>query len=152
MPWIENVAAIDVQTGFHHKCGENSMLIQILDICPSFDPKPLHTFKEIHKFEFLDLNSGDENAEECGISEEQAKQIVALLQKALAEQMNVVVHCTAGICRSGAVAEVGVILGFNDTERYRAPNLRVKHFMLKALGLTYDSNEKHYAVNSEIED
>ena len=56
--------------------------------------------------------------------------------------MNVVVHCYAGICRSGAVCEVGVMMGFNDTERFRSPNLLVKHRMMKALGWTYDENEK----------
>jgi hypothetical protein len=49
----------------------------------------------------------------------------------------------AGICRSGAVTEVGVMLGFNDTEKFRSPNLLVKHRMMKKLGWTYDENEKH---------
>ena len=57
-------------------------------------------------------------------------------------RMNVVVHCFAGICRSGAVCEVGVAMGFDDTERFRAPNLLVKHRMMKALGWTYDADEK----------
>jgi hypothetical protein len=56
--------------------------------------------------------------------------------------MNVVVHCFAGICRSGAVCEGGVMMGFNDTERYRSPNLLVKHRMMKVLGWTYNENEK----------
>jgi hypothetical protein len=57
--------------------------------------------------------------------------------------MNVVVHCFAGICRSGAVCEVGVMMGFNDTERFRSPNLLVKHRMMKHLGWTYDEREPH---------
>jgi hypothetical protein len=57
--------------------------------------------------------------------------------------MNVVVHCFAGICRSGAVCEVGVMMGFNDTERFRSPNLLVKHRMMKHLGWTYDEQESH---------
>jgi hypothetical protein len=57
--------------------------------------------------------------------------------------MNVVVHCFAGICRSGAVCEVGVMMGFNDTGRFRAPNLLVKHRMMRALGWTYDADEPH---------
>jgi predicted protein tyrosine phosphatase len=52
--------------------------------------------------------------------------------------MNVVVHCMAGICRSGAVVEVGVMMGFNDCEKYRQPNLRVKHKLMKQLGWTYN--------------
>jgi hypothetical protein len=67
---------------------------------------------------------------------------VHLLQHALKKRMNVVVHCMAGLCRSGAVAEVGVMMGFNDTERTRIPNIRVKHRLMKALGWAYDKNEK----------
>ena len=64
-------------------------------------------------------------------------------QHALANRMNVVVHCHAGVCRSGAVCEIGVMLGFDDTEAFRSPNLLVKHRMMKQLGWTYDENEPH---------
>lgn len=144
MPKIQNVAGVDVAKGFHYDCGENSMLIQILDTCPSYIPSPAHKFKEVHRFEFLDLNTGEENAEEFGINPLQARELVSLLKHALEQDMNVVVHCTAGICRSGAVVEVATLMGFKDPCCYRAPNLRVKHFMMRELGLTYDSAEKHY--------
>jgi predicted protein tyrosine phosphatase len=55
--------------------------------------------------------------------------------------MDVIVHCFAGICRSGAVCELGVMMGFQDTERFRQPNLLVKNRMMKALGWTYDGEE-----------
>jgi protein-tyrosine phosphatase len=95
-------------------------------------------FKEVHEFEFLDAEDADGFEDECKISDEQARQLVNLLQHALERSMNVVVHCHAGICRSGAVVEVATLLGFTATEKYRQPNLRVKHKMMKALGLTYD--------------
>ena len=57
--------------------------------------------------------------------------------------MNVVVHCHAGVCRSGAVCEIGVMLGFRDTEAFRSPNLLVKHRMMQALGWLYDEQEVH---------
>jgi len=142
MPWIENVAAADVPMRYHHNAGENSMLIQIMDPCPSWWPTPAHNFKEAHRFEFLDAEDGDRFPEEALISDEQAAEIVRLLQHAMANNMNVVVHCMAGLCRSGAVAEVGVMMGFGDTERTRIPNIRVKHKMMKVLGWTYDENEK----------
>jgi predicted protein tyrosine phosphatase len=140
MPWIENVAAADVPMRYHHEAGENSMLIQIMDPCPTWWPTPAHTFKEAHRFEFLDADSGF--PDEALISDEQAAEIVRLLQHALENKMNVVVHCMAGLCRSGAVAEVGVMMGFGDTERTRIPNIRVKHKLMKQLGWTYDANEK----------
>ena len=77
------------------------------------------------------------------ITDEQAAELVRLLQHAMEQHMNVVVHCHAGVCRSGAVAEVGVMLGFRDAEAFRSPNLLVKHKMMKCLGWTYDENEPH---------
>lgn len=47
----------------------------------------------------------------------------------------------AGLCRSGAVAEVGIIMGFQDTHKFRLPNRLVKYKMMKCLGMTYDANE-----------
>jgi hypothetical protein len=35
------------------------------------------------------------------------------------------------------------MLGFDDTEVFRSPNLLVKHRMMKALGWTYDNSEPH---------
>ena len=139
MPWIENVAAIDVTKRHHHEAGENSMLISITDPA-GWRPEAMHTFKERHDFEFLDADGGF--PEECLISDTQAQEIVRLLQHAQKNNMNVVVHCTAGLCRSGAVAEIGVMMGFGDTERTRIPNIRVKHKMMKVLGWTYDATEK----------
>jgi len=141
MPWIQNCAADDIPKGFHVAVGENSMLIQIADPASWF-PTPKHQFKEVHRFEFLDVEENDEVLDEAmKCSQEQADQLVALLQHALKERMDVIVHCFAGICRSGAVCEVGVMMGFSDTERFRSPNLLVKHRMMKALGWTYNPDE-----------
>jgi predicted protein tyrosine phosphatase len=137
MPWIENVAAADIPTGFHHDVGPNSMLISITDPA-GWRPEAKQQFKERHDFEFLDAEDEDREPEEAKITDAQAEQIVALLQQALENRMNVVVHCMAGICRSGAVVEVGVMMGFNDCEKYRQPNLRVKHKLMKQLGWTYN--------------
>ena len=137
MPWIENVAAADIPTGFHYDVGPNSMLISICDPA-GWRPNAKQQFKERHDFEFLDAEDDDREPEEFKITDAQAEQIVELLQRALENRMNVVVHCTAGICRSGAVVEVGVMMGFNDCEKYRQPNLRVKHKLMKQLGWTYN--------------
>ena len=143
MPWIENVALADIPKGRRHNAGENSMLIQIVDPCMEF-PQPMHKFKETHQFEFLDLEENDFTIDEAfKCSNEQAAELVRLLQHALEKRMNVVVHCHAGVCRSGAVCELGVIMGFNDCEAFRSPNLLVKHKMMRVLGLTYDKNEPH---------
>ena len=139
-PWIQNVALSDIPKGFHFDPGINAMLIQIVDPCMEF-PEPKYQFRERHQFEFLDLEEKDSWGEEFKITDEQAETIAKLLQHALDERMNVVVHCVAGVCRSGAVCEVGVMMGFRDTEVYRSPNLMVKHKLMKVLGWTYDENE-----------
>lgn len=142
MPWIENVAAADVPMRFHHEAGPNAMLIQIMDPCPSWWPTPAHEFREVHKFEFMDVERDDKWPDEAKITPAQAEEIVRLLKHALDNRMNVVVHCMAGLCRSGAVTEVGVMMGFDDTGRFRSPNLMVKHSLMRALGWAYDENEK----------
>jgi hypothetical protein len=90
----------------------------------------------------MDVERDDKWPDEVKISQTQAEEIVRLLQHALDNRMNVVVHCMAGLCRSGAITEVGVMMGFDDTKRFRSPNLLVKHSLMKALGWTYDENEK----------
>ena len=149
--WIQNVSLSDIPKGHHVAVGENSMLIQIVDPAMEF-PTPKHQFKEVHQFEFLDLERDDmPDAEEFKITDAQAEELVGLLQHALDNRMDVVVHCVAGVCRSGAVCEVGVMMGFNDTEVFRSPNLLVKHKMMKALGCTYDENEPH-TINGVVLD
>jgi hypothetical protein len=142
-PWIQNVSLSDVKRGHHIDAGINSMLIQIVD--PAMEhPTPSYNFKEVHQFEFLDLEKSDDTInDKWKISDAQAEQLVALLQRAFDDRMNVVVHCVAGVCRSGAVCEVGVMMGFRDTEVFRSPNLLVKHKMMRKLGWTYDENEPH---------
>lgn len=139
--WIENVSRDAVKNGQHSDLGSNVMLIQIGDPA-SFFPVPKHTFKSVHQFEFLDAEDDDIERfgypEEALISDEQAQTIIGLLQHALDNSMNVLVHCHAGICRSGAVVEVGTMMGFTATDRYRQPNIRVKSKLMKVLGFTYD--------------
>lgn len=133
----------DIRLGFHMDPGSNAMLIQICDPPGDF-PTPKYQFKEVHQFQFLDVELKDiVDDEEMRCSQEQADQLVKLLQHALDNRMQVIVHCHAGICRSGAVCEVGVMMGFTDTEKFRSPNLLVKHRMMKSLGWLYDEQEKH---------
>jgi predicted protein tyrosine phosphatase len=147
--WIENVSWDDCKHGRHYDAGPNAMLIQIADPA-TFFPDPHFNFKEAHRFEFLDAEDADGFDEDFKISDEQAAEIVALLQRALDKSMNVVVHCHAGICRSGAVVEVASMMGFTPTDRLRIPNLRVKHKMMRVLGWTYDANEKSEPVNGVV--
>jgi len=138
MLWIQNVSYEEIREGRHFDCGDRAILIQIQDPGFSF-PWPRHQFAEKHQFGFYDQT--DENMSGV-ITQEQADAIAAILKRALEEERNVVVHCSAGICRSGAVAEVGVMMGFTDSEKFRLPNSLVKRRLIKSLGWSYDESEK----------
>lgn len=143
MPRIQNVSLADIREGNHMRVDPvNSLLIQIVD--PAMPvPVPAQTFSSKFEFEFLDIEAKDTWAEDFKITDLQAFTLVNLLKQALDDGADVVVHCVAGVCRSGAVAEVGVMMGFKDTGAFRSPNLLVKHKMMKALGWTYDEDEPH---------
>jgi hypothetical protein len=152
-PWIENVGRSDIPRGNHRDPGPSGVLISIND--PDLDPPPAGAnFAERYDFNFLDVEAYDivqDESHRC--TAEDGKQIAEILTAALAKGANVVVHCTAGVCRSGAVVEVGTILGFQEPNRYRSPNLHVKHQIMRALGMTYDSDEpppNHSYKNSPV--
>lgn len=147
--WIENVSRDDIKNGWHSDLGPNCILIQIGDPGSEF-PVPKHTFLNSFRFEFLDAEDSDDFPDETKISDDQAHDLVSILDMAMKQGFNVIVHCHAGICRSGAVVEVGTMMGFTATERYRQPNLRVKHKMMKVLGLTYDADEVHSSAGGSI--
>ena len=136
-PWIENISLADVRSGYHYDPGPNAMLIQIVDPGVEF-PKPKYKqWRRIRQFFFLDVedNEPDGALYSCAITNEDAKGIADALQEAWREGMNVVVHCHMGVARSGAVAEVGVMMGFRDTEKFRIPNLMVKKKLMEQLGM-----------------
>jgi predicted protein tyrosine phosphatase len=139
MSKIINVSRKAVEDGFHKFFGSDTILIQISDPAQGF-PTPKKWFSKTFQFEFLDAETGSEFDEEFLISNTQAAELVTILECALDSDMNVVVHCNAGICRSGAVAEIGEMMGFEYAGNHKQPNLRVKGLMMDNLGWGY-SNE-----------
>lgn len=141
--FIQNVSMDNIRKGFHMNPGPNCMLIQIVDPGHEF-PKPLYDFKEVHRFEFLDVEIDDGTPTwDFRPTQEQADELVELLAHARQNRMDVIVHCHAGLCRSGAVCEIGVIMGFGDTEVRRSPNTYLKGMMMKSLGLSYDTTAEY---------
>lgn len=128
-PFIQNVSFSAVKDGMHMDAGDHSVLIQIVDPGVEF-PVPKKTFKECHQFSFKDDETGD------GImTDDQAEKMSNILKDAIQNHKNVIVHCMAGLCRSGAIAEAGVRMGFIDSEAARTPNLHVLNLTLNHLGL-----------------
>ena len=147
-PWIENISLDAVRKGEHYDAGENSMLIQIVDPGTEF-PEPKFNFKQITQYFFLDVDDTDHDKFyfDAAITNEDAKNIAEDLKYALENHMNVVVHCHMGVCRSGAVAEVGTMLGFQDTEKFRVPNAMVKRKLMEYLGMTYTESTGTHVVD-----
>jgi predicted protein tyrosine phosphatase len=139
--FIENIAYVEALLGMHKNPGEDGILIQICEPAQDF-PNPAFKFlpENIYKFDFCDVEEdGGELFEEFGMKPSQAEEIAKVLKMALEQERNVIVHCFAGLCRSGAVVEVGTMLGFTSVEgRTRMPNTWVKTQLMKKLGLSYE--------------
>lgn len=137
MPFIQNVARSDVQKGNHKIPKGDSVWIQIADPdCDFIESK--HQFTKQYRFKFLDLEDDQEYPESLKISEIDAEIIARVLENAILDNMDVIVNCHMGVSRSGAVCDVGVMLGFDDTGVFRAPNMLVKAKLLKALDMGFD--------------
>lgn len=135
MTFIENCSLANILKGNHY---DAPILIQIVDPDAEF-PQPFHTFEQVHQFKFLDLEQSDDCInDKWKISDQQALDIIKILTAALDNKQSVIVHCTMGVCRSGAVAEVGVMMGFDDAERWRIPNTLVKQKLMAANGWRYE--------------
>lgn len=117
-PWIQNVSMADVRRGDHMNPGIKCALIQIVD--PDMEhPVPEFDFgSHVYQFKFLDV----EDESEFSIKQDDANKLVQILHECLEQERNVIVHCVAGVSRSAAVVEIGILLGFRDTNTYRHPN------------------------------
>ena len=131
MQFIENISLNDVLVGEHYLDTERgTVLIRIQDVCTNFRPSGFgHLCVTEHHFNFEDIEEDTPGA----INDEQARLIAHILLNAWRKGQSVICACMAGLCRSGAVAEAGMAIGFNDTGRTRIPNLRVKNLVMRHL-------------------
>jgi protein-tyrosine phosphatase len=136
MPKIENCSWDDFRRGNYRIDPIDTIAIQIVDPGDT-PPEPAEdAFHSRHVFEFLDAEEPTRFfPEEKLISDEQAEDIASILVRALEEDRDVLVHCVAGVCRSGAVVEVAEMLGFDECFRYRLPNIRVKRKLMSRFDL-----------------
>ena len=71
------------------------------------------------------------------MSQDDADKIILALINAFDNDYHVVVHCDAGVCRSGAVAEAGRVLGFEPINNY-TPNIQNKKLLFNAIQRYYE--------------
>jgi protein-tyrosine phosphatase len=136
MPKIENCSWGDFVTGNHRIGPIGTVAIQIVDPGDT-PPEPAEdVFQSRHLFEFLDAEVPTRFfPEEKLISDQQAEDIASILIRAFEENHDVLVHCVAGACRSGAVVEVAEMVGFTECPRFRLPNARVKSKLMSCFDL-----------------
>lgn len=136
MPKIENQSMINILTGAHSLEARNSILIQITDPDRDFvEPYFKGDFIKIYQFKFYDVTQPlwGRGCLLEPITQDQADEIFDILLNAYDIGVDVLVHCYAGLCRSGAVVEVGTIMGFEAVHENRIPNVEVKSKLLRAL-------------------
>jgi len=127
---------------------EKSILIQIVDCDVPF-PFPRHYFEEIHKFQFADVESEKDEAWDHRITAEQANKIIRIIRKAKEKKYNIIVHCFAGVKRSGAVVEAALKMGYKDTNTYRKPNQYITKTLLFAILNQFNDNDQ-YEIHNEL--
>ena len=135
MSFITKCSYEAIQTGMHIN-PDNCILIQIVDIGMEFpQPQFKGMFTNIFQFEFMDVDYSDKDLLELGISESQAEELASIIFKAFVEEKNILVHCVAGICRSGGVCEAAEAYGFKyiNPSGFNSPNLVVKHKIMGKL-------------------
>jgi predicted protein tyrosine phosphatase len=136
MPFIQNISIADTIAGVHRPAGGNAMLIRILDL-EDWDVKdPAHPFNDVRVFRFDDLTADWADPAKFarrGPRQEHADDILLALSEAHERGMNVIVHCRAGVARSGAVSLVGeLVFGFDAVGSPRNPNSSLVAMMLRS--------------------
>ena len=122
---IQNVSRAAIMAGEHIPA---KFLISICDPDQEYAQHGKE-FDHILRLKFWDTN---DMVDGC-FQEDHAKSIIDFLEKAIEMDSDVVVHCNAGICRSGAVSQIGGILGFQEVRGTQSPNVLVKNLCNRIL-------------------
>lgn len=128
MPYIENLSLSNIVKGIHKNKANESILIQIVSPEDDF-PEPKDKFLEVHQFVIADLIDREAFEQDAHFTKEHAAQIVRILVDAYNADRNVIAHCAAGLSRSGAVAFIGRILGFELRYNNQIPNPNMMRLM-----------------------
>lgn len=120
---------------------QDSILISIIDM-GTLPVKPKSQFKHIYTFQFDDVDEQIEGLQP--ISNYQAKRIAEIIKQCKDDNVDIFVHCTAGVSRSGAVVEAGLLYGFELPKWHtygRIPNRTVYNNIRRELGITFSFEE-----------
>lgn len=145
MPKIYNLSKAEVEKVSYstRKPYQGYAIMRILDPAMYFKSVSSCGFVDEVQYEFLDATPEEcvmyRWPEEFLITDAQAEQIAAKLLEWESKGLNIIVHCHAGLCRSGAVTLVMVERGYDDPilenpEKYeRIPNIYVFDKIVSAM-------------------
>lgn len=145
MPKIYNLSKAEVEKISYStsKPYAGYAILRILDPAVFFKNVTNCGFVAEHRFEFIDATPEEciqyRLSDEYLITEEQATAIAKLLLDWELKGLNIIVHCYAGLCRSGAIVELMVDRGYDDPilenpEKYeRIPNMYVFDKIVSAM-------------------
>lgn len=125
-----NFSRIQIETGLPIEIGQKDWLISISDANGMLPFVP-DRFGELQFYFFDDQDEPDMPGV---ISPLDAMAMAGFIRAARINKANVWVHCTAGMCRSGAVVEVLKLLGWrimDDFSPQRVPNVLVFNMLRK---------------------
>lgn len=144
MAWVANFSMKQIEEGEHFTVDNKTILIQIQDPDTKefINPKYKKDFNKIYQFKFWDAEDEKDipvKDKEGLFSNKQSLEISKIIQDAKENNLNIVIHCHAGICRSGAITEVCGLYGFDIENQInnRIPNKLVFNKLRKNLGLLY---------------
>ena len=136
MPLIENCSLADYMAMKFSIDVDNAVAIRIADSDGEFyHTKWNKDFMKEHHFHFNDVEepSAYGGSSRGLITEKQAFKIAQIIKECLEQNKHIIVHCMAGISRSGAVVEAARFYGFDVIEKYKIPNCAVKTRVIREL-------------------
>lgn len=131
-PWIMNRGE-----GFVEQMGDDFSAVCV-SITESKRKAKLPQFHDLIRMEFQDYDGDRKHPEDAVIfTANQAARLARFLRKHRDAGKNIVVHCAAGISRSGAIVEAALAAfpEYEDRGWPRHPNGHVMRLMKRALGL-----------------
>lgn len=132
--YVQNVSIDDVRKLKGSNNLHNTLLISISDNDVPYPVDLGKGFWSAVYYQFLDV---DEARYKNAISDGQAKGLITWIEFAKRHNKDILVHCTMGINRSGAVREVAEIMGYTVIGQKKGYNAYVKNKLMQAAGMTY---------------
>lgn len=145
-----NTSIENIEEGIMFPLNSKTILISIVDYNSNPAKIPnINKYKNIFRFYFADITQEEmdflgkynELSDWAkGINQNISKRIAKLLILAKKHKLDVIIHCSAGVSRSGAIAEILIqVLGYKESKlsNIRSINKTVFLMILKNLKINY---------------